>query len=170
MNAPLAEQADGEVATRPLGVVVGPVTFPRILERPEIVTRSAENRIVYDDYHRWAGSMQEDFVAVLGDNLAALLNTRRVVLYPDAAPFEIAYRITVDVQQFDGRRGEDVTLRARWTISAGAGGGPLAVEQSTIRETTGGETHSALVSAHSAAVAVLSRAVASSIETLEAEK
>jgi uncharacterized lipoprotein YmbA len=134
LNALVAAPADGDGTTQALGVVVGPVTFPRILERPQIVTRSTENQIVYDDYHRWAGSMQEDFVAVLGDNLATLLNTKRVVRHPDAAPFAIAYRITVDVQQFDGRRGEDVTLRARWTISPGDGGAPLAVEQSTIRE------------------------------------
>jgi uncharacterized lipoprotein YmbA len=166
----LVEPVGGEATTRPLGVVVGPVTLPRLLERPQIVTRSAQNQIVYDDYHRWAAGLQGDFVAALGENLAALLNTKRIVVYPDAAPFEISYRVTVDVQQFDGMRGKDLILRARWTISAGNGAPPLAVEQSTIREATNDEAHATLVAAHSAAVAALSREIAARIEELETEE
>lgn len=170
LNALPAEQVVVAGAKQGPAVAVGPVTLPRLLERPQIVTRSGDNQLVYDDVHRWAGSFEEDFVAVLGDNLAALLNTNRVVLYPRDAPFEIAYRVAVDVQQFDGRRGGDVILRARWTISPRGGGDPLAVEQAAIREATNGETHNALVSAHSAAVAILSRAVAARIEELETDK
>ena len=67
------------------------------------MTRSGENRLVYDESHRWGGSLEQDFLRVLGENLALLLNTERVAVYPIDPTFPIAYRVALDVQQFDGR-------------------------------------------------------------------
>ncbi|MCB1821939.1 MAG: membrane integrity-associated transporter subunit PqiC, partial [Candidatus Competibacteraceae bacterium] len=40
---------------------VGPVTVPEFLDRPQIVTRTTANRLDVDEFHRWGGSLQEDF-------------------------------------------------------------------------------------------------------------
>jgi uncharacterized lipoprotein YmbA len=147
--------------------MVGPVALPRSLDRPQIVTRAGDNELVYDEYNRWAGSLEADFLGVVGDNLSALLNTQRVVVYPASPPFALNYRVGFDVMQFDGSPGGEVTLRARWTVSPGSGGESLAVEQSLIRQPTASAAHADLVAAHSAALATLSREIAATITDLE---
>jgi len=157
-----------EPAARDLALAVGPATFPAFLQRPQIVTRSGENGLVYDDYHRWGGSFEADFLSVLGENLAVLMRTDHVAVYPVEATFPIAYRVVLAVQQFDGRPGDAVTLRVRWTVSPGAGGAALAVRSSTIRVPVPSADHAGLVAAHSAAVAALSREIAAAIAALSA--
>jgi uncharacterized lipoprotein YmbA len=136
--------------------------------RKQIVTRSGENGLVYDDYHYWGGSFEADFLSVLGENLAVPLRTDPIAVYPVEAAFPIAYRVVLDVQQFDGRPGDAVTLRVRWTASPGAGGAALAARSSAIRVPVTSADHAGLVAAHSAAVAALSREIASAIAALSA--
>jgi uncharacterized lipoprotein YmbA len=159
--------AAGDAADGP-AVAVGPATLPRFLLRPQIVNRSDANRLDYDEYNRWGGSLDADFLRVLGDDLGTLLPSTRIVVYPTDPPFAAYYRVRLDVQQFDGSLGGTVTLRARWTISGGNGGPPLRAEQSAVQIPTASPSHRDLVAAHSAAVADLARQIAAAIAALEA--
>ena len=47
-----------------LVIGVGPVEFPRFLDRPQIVTRRSQNRVEVSEFHRWAGSFSENFTGV----------------------------------------------------------------------------------------------------------
>ncbi len=143
-------------ATRPLAIIVGPAEFPRYLQRSQIVTRSDETRLTLADYHRWGGSFEESVLTTLGENLATLLGTRRMVVYPTVASFPIDYRITLDIVQFEGSLGKQVVLKARWTIIDSASRLALAVEQSHITQAVTNGSYGALVVAHSDALASLS--------------
>jgi uncharacterized lipoprotein YmbA len=46
-------------------VAVGlePVTFPKFLNRPQIVIRQSPNRVEVSEFHRWASPLQGDFYA-----------------------------------------------------------------------------------------------------------
>lgn len=147
-------------------LAVGPATFPRFLLRPQIVTRSGENKLVYDEYHRWGGGLEAEFLDVLAENLGMLLDTHRVAVYPTTAAFPVKYRVQLDVQQFDGRPAEAVTLRALWTITPGGGGDALLVEQSNVQAPIASERHEDLVTAYSQAIASLAREIAAGLESL----
>ncbi len=165
--SPLAKSEVDPAAAGP-ALEVGPATFPTFLQRTQIATRSGENRLVYDESHRWGGSLEQDFLRVLGENLALLMHTERVVVYPIPANFPIAFRVALDVQRFDGRPGDSVTLKARWTVSSGNRGSALAADASDINVPVTSNAHEDLVAAHSAAVAALSREIATAITKLAA--
>ena len=157
-GAPIASLPD-------LGLVVGPLEFPRYLDRPEIVRRDGANRLVVADAHRWGGSLRSDVLRVVGDDLGRLLGTSRVVVYPAEARFAARYRVVIDLRQFEAVAGDKVTLRAIWTI-AGADGRAVYVEESNIEQPIASAAMSDVVAAQSAALGGMSRAIAEHVASL----
>ena len=60
-----------------LTIGVGPVDFPDYLRRLPVVTRVAPNRIDLSEERRWAEPLDKNFVRVLSENLATLLDTQQ---------------------------------------------------------------------------------------------
>jgi uncharacterized lipoprotein YmbA len=164
--SPMATASGAATADTGAAIAVGPVMFPRSLRRSQVVIRTGPNSVELDEFHRWAGSLESDFVDVLGSNLGALLSTDRVAVYPAEARFPLDYRVVLDVDRFDGTPGGTLVLKVRWAISAGDSGEALVVRQSMIQEPVAGDTVDALVQAHDAAVAQLSHQIADQIRSL----
>src|SRR5262245_24922482 len=61
---------------------VGPVTVPPYLDRPQIVTRASRVKLALADFEQWAGPLPDTIARVLAENLALLIPTDRVVLFP----------------------------------------------------------------------------------------
>lgn len=154
------------VASRPdLGLVVGPLELARYLDRPEIVTRGGANALVVSDASRWGGSLRNDVLRVVADDLGRLLGTAQVVTYPSEPRFAARYRVAIDLREFEGTPGESVSLRAIWTI-ADATGRALAVEETTTAQPTASASYADLVAAQSAALGSMTRAIAERIDAL----
>lgn len=160
-----SQTAQTSVSRSDITIGVGPITIPEFLDRPQIVTRTTANRLDVDEFHRWGGSMKEDFARVLVENLSRLLATNRVSVYPSPEPLDLRYRFVIDVQQFDGRLGEGVTLNAIWTLLDEKTGKPLLTRRFEYSAPTASPDYEALVAAHSAALAALSRELADAIRT-----
>jgi uncharacterized lipoprotein YmbA len=157
------------VASLPeLGVAVGALEFPRYLDRPEIVTRDGAYRLLPASGQRWGGSLRSEVQRVLADDLAALLGTPRVAVYPVEPRFPVAWRVLLDVRSFEGVPGQSVVLRARWIVASGADGRAVAVEESVVEEKVAADTWDAYVAAHSAALGVVTRQIAGRIAALAA--
>jgi uncharacterized lipoprotein YmbA len=155
------------LAARPeLGLAVGPIEFPRYLDRPEIVTRDGSHRLVLADSHRWGGSLGNDILRVVADDLGRLLGTARVAIYPAEPRFGAGYRVLLDIREFEGVRGGNVTLRVRWTIAALGDGRALAVEEARVEQPTASGSFEDLVAAESAALGTLIRRIAERIAEL----
>src|SRR5580658_5103957 len=109
----------GAASTSPdsqLTIGVGPVSFPDYLRRLAVVTRVSPNRIDLSDEKRWAEPLDKNFVRVLSDNLATLLNTQRVEKYPWPLETRVDYQIEIDVQRFETTSDGQSQLRASWII------------------------------------------------------
>jgi len=143
-----------------MAVTIGPASFPRSLVRNQIVTRQGDEQLKVDEFNVWSAPLQYEFLRVLGENVAAELNSDRIAIYPTPASFDVDYRVILDVIQFNGALGENVTLRVRWVIKP-PGGEVLAVGSFTNTQTIaqGDKSYDALVAAHSAAIAELSQAI-----------
>lgn len=150
-----------------LAVGIGPVEIPKINDRPQIVTRIGPNRINVDEFHRWAGSLYEDFLRVLTVNLSSLLHTNLVAAYPWEDYFDPNYRIFMEVHQFDGRLGEHVVLDVTWTITGREAKEVLLVRKSQMKEPVQGMDYEAFVSAKSRILADFSRDIAHAIQALD---
>ena len=162
--------AGAPLAARPeLGLAVGPIELPRYLDRDEVVTRTASHELVPWDEHRWAGSLRDDILRVLGDDLGTLLGTTHVAVYPAAAGFPVSYRVLLDVLEFEGAPGQSVTLRVRWTVADGETGRAIAIAQSRVDQPVPAVSFDALVAAQSAALGSVTREIAAKIAELAAK-
>ena len=149
-----------------LAIGVGPVEFPKFLDRPQIVTRKSQNQIEVSEFHRWAGSFPGDFSRVLANNISILLPSDRVAVYPWGEQFSPTYRVKLDVEQFDGQLGERVVLEVTWMVTDQEGTNKLLVRKSLIEEPVSEKTYEALVVAESNALATLSRTIVEEIRRL----
>ena len=86
-------------------LAIGPVRVREYLNRPQIVTRTQDNKIIVHDFHSWGEPLSSNFTVVLGGNLANLLYTDRIVFFPWRRRPNFDYQIVLDVIRFDGDLG-----------------------------------------------------------------
>jgi uncharacterized protein len=142
---------------------VGPVTLPRYVDRPQIVTRTSPYEIKVAEFDRWAEALDANFSRVLAENLSILLPTARVVMSPWPRAVPIDYQVTVDVTHFLSQVGGDSLLIADWTLFKGEGQDALTSGRSRFSASPGGQDYAAIVAAMSQTVASLSREIATAV-------
>jgi len=99
-----------------LRIGVGPLHIPRLLNRPQIVTRKNSNEINMAELHQWGGSYREELLQVMTDNLSTLLKTDHIEQYPWKFAFKPNYQVRIHIEKFDGQLGKNITLKARWYL------------------------------------------------------
>jgi len=155
-----------ETAGKPLAVLLGPVHLPYYLARKEIVTRTDTYRIDLAENEFWGGSLQDDFSRTLLENLSFLLAEDRINLSPWPGGGRGDYRVAVDVLRFDGSRGGEIVLLAKWIIRNGQDNKEVRSRDSRIRETVNEQSYEGLVAGMSKAVARLSQEIGEDLKTL----
>ena len=141
-------------------VVVGPITIPDIVDRPQIVTRSAENRVEIHEQARWAAPLKSEIARVVADHLARALVGARVVTAEQRASGAPDYRVVIDVQRFDSSD-EGSTVQASWSVRTKEN--PAAVSGRSVATESAGIGHEALVAAHSRALGKIAAEIAAAI-------
>jgi len=142
-------------------IVVGPVTVPEMVDRPQIVLRSAANRVELAEQARWAAPLKSEIPRVVADHLARLLDGARTATSMQRASSPPDYRVLIDIQRFDSVPQEGATIQAQWTITTTKEAAPLN-GRSLVTERAGAGFDE-LVAAHSRALAAVSRDIASAI-------
>jgi uncharacterized lipoprotein YmbA len=156
------------VAARPeLGLVLGQIDLPRYLDRAELVTRTGEHGLRVWNLVRWGGSLRTDIARVVADDLARLLGTERIAVYPAEARFPVSYRVLLELTELGSAPGHPVVLRARWTI-AGADGLALAVGATNLEQPPASPSWADYVGAHRSALGAVTREIAERIAALPA--
>ena len=154
------------VATRPqLGLVLGQVELPRYLDRSELVTRSGPHRLLVWNLERWGGSLRTDVQRVVADDLARLLGTTRIAVYPAEARFTVSYRVLLELLELGSAPGQPVVLRARWTL-ASADGRALAASETSTQQPPASASWEDYVAAQRAALGVVTHEIAEQISRL----
>ena len=148
-----------------LTIGVGPVDFPDYLRRLPVVTRVAPNRIDLSDEERWAEPLDKNFVRVLSENLATLLDTERIEKYPWALRTKVDYQVEINVQRFETTSDGQTQLVASWIIRDGPSDKILYASQTTVGAPAGPDELSAS-SALSSDLATLSKQIASRVTDL----
>lgn len=150
-------------------VAVGPIRIPEYLDRPQIMTRTGKNELVFSEFQRWGGSLENELQRVMAVNIGGRLGGGyAVVNWPSAGignlPF--VYRVSIDILQFEKVSEHDVVLKAQWGIIRRDNGERLFVNSSSIREQVTGTDYEALVAAMSRAAAGLTGEIAAEISSL----
>jgi uncharacterized lipoprotein YmbA len=165
----LNSTATGDGATNSdLAVIVGPVSIPAEVDRPQFTVQVAPNRVAIDEFNRWAAPLNDNIARAVAGDLAVLLGTPRVAALP-AANFNSAYRVTINVQQFETVPGKSVLIDAVWVVRPPSGG--VAQSGRTVAsEPVSDESYDALAAAHSRALAKVSSDIAAAIHATAAAK
>ncbi len=162
--ADMAVRATGREAA----IGVGPINLPEYLNRPQIAVRNGAYELLYSETHRWAEALQANFTDVLAENLALLIPTNQVAIYPWGRATMIDYQVMAEVSRFDADANGNVTLSASWKLVGGENREVIAMKKSTFTEAAGGSDYEQIVAAQSRALAALSREIAGAVRTAAA--
>jgi uncharacterized lipoprotein YmbA len=142
-------------------IVVGPVSIPELYDRPQLVTRVDSNRVEILENHQWASPLKGEISRTIANDLALLLKSSRVAVYPQNTESDTDIRVRIDIQRFDMTPGKDVDLEALWSLSSK--GEVLIRGKTSVREPVSGSDNEALVAAYGRALGTVSRDIAQAI-------
>lgn len=161
-------KSDGSPAV-PVSVVVGPVTVPAVVDRPQFVLTTAPNRVELDEFNRWAAPLNESIARIVSLDLGTLLGGAQTTAGTVAAGS--VYRVTIHVERFESVRGGKggaggALLEADWSVRTPSGKG-LYSGHTVAREPVQSDDLAALAAAHSRALGQLSTDIAAGIRVAE---
>jgi len=99
-----------------LALGLGPIRFPDYLKRTQFVTRTGPNSVRVSESDRWAEPLDASFRQVMALNLARLVGTDQIVLFPWYSSTHIDYQVELDVSRFDTDTTGTAHLVARWMV------------------------------------------------------
>jgi uncharacterized lipoprotein YmbA len=157
--------ADATPVTR-CAILVGPVSLPPSVDRPQFVVQVAPNRVEVDEFHRWAAPLNDSIARAVAGDLSVLLGTPDVAVGP-LANFDPDYRVTINVQRFESVQGESAVVDAVWVVRKTAGGEARS-GRTIAREAVQDKGFDALAGAYSRALATVSSDIAAAIRAAAA--
>ncbi|RKR38819.1 PqiC family protein [Paraburkholderia sp. BL17N1] len=149
--------------TRSIAAVIGPVTIPDLVDRPQIVTRVGDNEVEINEFARWAQPLSGDIGGVIAANLAVLLNSPQISVFDLTREPPGVWRVRIDVMRFESTPGREVTVDVLWAVRPPGNGRPVR-GRSVAREAVSGPGFDALVAAHDRALASVSRDIAAAVQ------
>jgi uncharacterized protein len=149
---------------------VGPISFPKYLDRPQIITRTNSAEIYMAETERWAEPLQENFTRVLAENLSRQLGTVHISIEPSRSRGEIDMRVIADILQFDADESGDVILLAYWNVQDRNNSSLSGMHKTEIRlPVPDRNDRTSVVKQLSAAVAGLSREMATELSRVSTQ-
>jgi uncharacterized lipoprotein YmbA len=157
---PVTQQPDTEAAAlKDIQIGIGPLAFPKVLDRPQIVTRPAPGRLAMAEFRRWGGYFKDDFLLVLASNISTLLGTDQVVAFPWPSSLKPSHQIELEVYRFDGKLGDSVVLNVGWILKTADSSQAVLLKRSTIVQAVTGDDYDALIAAKNGALEKFSRII-----------
>jgi uncharacterized lipoprotein YmbA len=143
---------------------IGPIDIADYLDRPQIVTRTSENRLDINEFERWGGSLKADVSRVLVENLSALLAKDGLM----AVSWKGSYRgmlisVPVSIYRFEAAPGGDLRLEAKWGVLAKDAKTVEVAREALIIVPVAGTDYASIVGAMSEALGRLSRDMAPAV-------
>jgi uncharacterized lipoprotein YmbA len=161
-----SSSAPASTGSSRFSVSVGPVSVPAVVDRPQIVVSTSANQVSLDESNRWAAPLQDGLSAVLAENLAGILGTPSVTVFPKESSAGAQYRVAVDLQRFESTPGVSAVMDATWVVRR-AKDGMAQTGRTSVRETVQDRSFEALAAAHSRAAGRLSKDIAEAIRALD---
>lgn len=147
-------------------IAVGPVEIADYLARSEIVTRSSANTLKIAATERWGGTLRNNVVRILRENLSQLLGPAGSRIVAWESPLPADYRLALTIARFEEDESGKVILEADWLLFAENGTRVAATGSSRVVEVVGGKGYSGTVASMGQALAVLSRELAARMQAL----
>jgi len=149
---------------------LGPIKMPPYLDRPEVVTRAAPNRLELSKEDRWGESVENGFTNAMERDLTVDAGTDRIIIFPWYSTEHIDLQVQIDVYRFETDSQGTATLSARWTICDSTGKNILYTAEANLTQpSTAGDTTQA-AAALSRTIGDLSGQIANMIHNLRSQQ
>ena len=145
-----------------VALLVGPVRLPAYLDRPQFARLEGEGEIELDEFARWLGGFEENFLRALSLELANRTGSIRIASTPSNAPFPFDARIRLHVDDLVVE-GDTLRARIRWAMIPSANGAAPVMDLMEERIPLDGSGNTALVAAHDAAISALAERIVASL-------
>jgi hypothetical protein len=162
--APSAPSTTGDFT-----IGLGPIKLPPYLDRPEIVTRAAPNRLELSKEDRWGESIQNGFTRAMERNLAAQAGAA-IVVFPWYSTVHIDMQVQVDIYRFETDAQGTATLSAKWTILDSTGKNILYTVESNLTQPSKPGDNTEAAAALSRTIGELSGQIANMLQQLRAHQ
>jgi uncharacterized lipoprotein YmbA len=165
-TAPAAAQSGGG----DLAIGLGPIKLPPYLDRQEVVTRAAPNRLELSKDERWGESLQNGFTSVMARDLAAQAGTGRVIIFPWYNTVHIDLQVQIEVYRFETDGQGNAQLSAKWTILDSTGKNILYTAESNLTQPSKPRDTTDAVAALSRTIGDLSGQIANMLHQLRSQQ
>jgi uncharacterized lipoprotein YmbA len=165
LTATVAPAAPATAASTPTTLVfIDPAHLPEVVDRPQFVLGAGDaNRVTILEQQRWGEPLRAAIPQVLALDLERQLPGARVTAAPQDTLPDDAWRLALDVQRFEARPGDAVTIEITWTLRRTGAAASTKSGRSTARETLAAGDHGAIAAAASRALATISRDIATGL-------
>jgi uncharacterized lipoprotein YmbA len=141
---------------------IAPVEVAGYLDRPQMVERQSTHRLELYEFDHWAGSLQENLLSLLSDQLQQQLRDMQVIAYPWPASMAPDYDLNLSINRFERVSGQ-IVLQGRWSLTQRRSSQIVMMQQIRLKEPFSGSGVEASISAASQVVKRLSEHMASEI-------
>ena len=145
-----------------IALLVGPVRLPAYLDRPQFARLEGQGEIELDEFARWLGGFEDNFLRALSLDLARRTGSIRIAASPSKAPFPFDARIRLHVDDFVVE-GNVLRARIRWAVIPTAKGAAPVVDVMEAEFPVAGGGNAAIVAAHDAAVSALAERIVAAL-------
>ncbi len=96
---------------------VSNIKFPDYLDRPQLLIRDGDYKLLINDLHRWISPLKNEFTRVLLINLNEQLSPFISVRTSDPDASKTKIKLSVEVLQLDVDSQEQATLTVKWAFT-----------------------------------------------------
>lgn len=157
--------SDGSAPTRAAGVSVGigPVALPGYIDRAELVFQSGANEFQVPPGARWTGTLGENVLNALRDDVGRRLGSGNVLTFPWPPGSPVRYQVAIDVRTFHAVSGGSATLECSWRVIEPSSGRALSRHNGSYQENIAGDGYDPVVAAESRLLAQLADGIVHSL-------
>lgn len=157
--------SDGPAPVRATGISlgIGPVALPGYVDRAELVFQDGASQFQVPPSARWSGTLQENILRTLHDDLGRRLNSGNLVTYPFPPSVTLRYQVAIDVRQFHSISGGNAILECSWRIVDASGTRTISRHNGSYQEAVNGNGYDPVVTAESRLLAQLADGIVASL-------
>ena len=146
---------------------IGPIIVPEYLESSRIVTRSSPNKLKVNEYHRWGGSLEDELLRTISENISLLMGSEKVIVYPWRRSIKPDFHIQISFKNLEAVPGEKAILRASWIVNGPSSRNNAQVNLSKFEKNISSSNIESIVAAKSQLIKRLSQEIVKSLNGSE---
>ncbi len=110
--------SNAELKSNNISVGIRSITIPRLLDRPQIVTRVSSTEIIRAKFNQWGGDIREEIEEAVVKGLSFYLGTSKVFAFPKQNRINPDYELILNIHRLDGMLGKTVILEMGWYLES----------------------------------------------------